>query len=93
MLDNPRFLQQIFRDLRPDDGSGWCELHLQVFTKPAGVIIDRGAGISEGFDQRVDLQDLLPQTPVVSLREASSARDAFSVFPERITDCLVNTVQ
>lgn len=71
LFDDPRLLQQVLGYLGPDDGSGGRELHLQVFAEAAGVVIDGCAGITEGLDERVDLQDLLTQRPVVGLRESS----------------------
>lgn len=59
LFDDPRLLQQVLRYLGPDDGSSGCELHLQVFTKAAGVVIYSCAGVSKGLHEGVHLQDLL----------------------------------
>lgn len=59
LFDDPRLLQQVLRYLGPDDGSSGCELHLQVFTEAAGVVIDSRAGVSKGLHEGVHLQDLL----------------------------------
>lgn len=71
LFDDPRLLQQVLGYLGPDDRSSGCELHLQVFAEAAGVVIDRRAGVSEGLYERVDLQDLLTQRPIVCLRAAT----------------------
>lgn len=67
LFDDPRLLQQVLRYLRPDDGPRWRELHLQVLPKATGVVVDGRAGVPEGFHQRVHLQDLLTQRPIVCL--------------------------
>lgn len=68
LFDDPRLLQQVLGYLGPDDRSGGCELHLQVFAEAAGVVIDSCAGVSEGLYKGVHLQDLLTQRPIVCLR-------------------------
>lgn len=71
LLDDPRLLQQVFGYLCPDDRSSGCELHLQVFAEAAGVVIDSCAGVSEGLYERVHLQYLLTQRPIVCLRAST----------------------
>lgn len=60
LFDNPRLFQQVLGDLCADDSPSGRELHLQVLAKAAGVVIYGRAGVSEGLNQRVDLQDFLP---------------------------------
>lgn len=71
LFDDPRLLQQVLGYLGPDDRSGGCEFHLQVLAKAAGVVVYCCAGVSEGLDKRVDLQDLLTQCAIVGLRAAN----------------------
>lgn len=72
LFDDPRLLQQVLGYLGPDDRSGGREFHLQVLAKAAGVVVYCRAGVSEGLDQRVDLQDLLAQRAIVGLRAADT---------------------
>lgn len=68
LFDDPRLLKQVLGYLGPDDRSSGRELHLQVFAEAAGVVIDGCAGVSKGLYERVHLQDLLTQRPIVCLR-------------------------
>lgn len=71
LFDDPGLLQQVLGDLGADDRPSGRELHLQVLAKAAGVVVYGRAGVSEGFDQRVDLQDFLTQRAIVGLRTAN----------------------
>lgn len=69
LFDDPGLLKQVLRDLGAHDSAGGGELHLQVLAEAAGVVIDGGAGIPKGLQQRVHLKDLLPQCAVVGLSQ------------------------
>lgn len=75
LLNDPGFLQQVLGDLGPDDRSSGRELHLQVFAEAAGVVIDSRAGVPEGLNEGVHLQDLLTQRPIVCLRATTCFSD------------------
>lgn len=69
LVDDSRFLQQVLGYLGSDHRSSASELHLQVFTKAAGVVIDDGASVPESLHQAVDQQDLLLERPIIGLRK------------------------
>lgn len=54
LMDDSRFLQQVLGYLRSHHRPATRELHLQVFAESTGVLIDDGAGVSEGFHEVVD---------------------------------------
>lgn len=66
-MNDTGFLQQVFVDLRSHHRSFTRELHLQIFPKAAGVVVDGRAGVSERFYEVVHEQDLLLESPVVCL--------------------------
>lgn len=68
LVDDSGFLQQILAYLCPDHRSPAGELHLQVLSEAAGVVVDGGAGVSERLHQAVDQQDFLLERPVVGLK-------------------------
>lgn len=68
LFDDPRLLQQVFRYLGPNNRSCRRELHLQVLAEATGVIIDCRASVSKGLDERVNLQNLLTECPIVCLK-------------------------
>lgn len=67
LVDDPGLLQQVLGDLGPYHRPATRELHLQVFAKATGVLVDDGAGVAEGLHQAVDQKDFLLESPVVSL--------------------------
>lgn len=67
LVNDSGFLQQVFGDLSSHHRSSTCELHLQIFPKSAGVIVDDRAGVPERFDKVVHEKDLLLESPVVCL--------------------------
>lgn len=67
LVDDPGLLQQVLGDLGAHHRPATRELHLQVFAKAAGVLVDDGAGVAEGLHQAVDQQDLLLERPIVGL--------------------------
>lgn len=67
-MDDSGFLQQVLRYLGSDHRPSTAELHLQVFAKAAGVVIDDSASVPESLHQAVDQQDLLLERPIISLR-------------------------
>lgn len=70
-MDDSGFLQQVLRYLRSDHCSSTGELHLQVFAKAAGVVIDDGAGVPKSLHEAVDQQDLLLERPIIGLNKTS----------------------
>lgn len=71
LVDDPGFLQQVLWDLRSNHRSAVSKLHLQVFPKAAGVVIDDGAGVPKGLHQTVDQQDFLLERPIVGLNKTA----------------------
>lgn len=69
LVDDSGLLQQVLGDLGSDHGSPAGELHLQVFSEAAGVVVDDGASVPESLHQVVDQQDLLLEAPVVGLKD------------------------
>lgn len=67
LVNNAGFLQQVLGDLSSHHRSSTRELHLQIFPKAAGVIVDGRAGVSKRFDEVVHEQDFLLESPVVCL--------------------------
>lgn len=66
-MDDARFLQQVLGYLGADHGSAAGELHFQVLSEAAGVVVDDGASVPESLHQAVDQQDFLLEGPVVGL--------------------------
>lgn len=69
LVDDSGLLQQVLGYLRSDHRPSAGELHLQVLPEAAGVVVDDGAGVSEGLHQAVDQQDLLLERPIVGLNK------------------------
>lgn len=54
LMDDAGFLQEVFWDLRSDNGPPAGKLHLQVFPEAAGVVVDSGACVPKSLHQVID---------------------------------------
>lgn len=69
LVDDAGLLQEVFRYLSAHHCAPTRELHFEILPEAAGVVVDDGAGVTEGLHQVVHQQDLLLEGSVVCLQK------------------------